>query len=221
MDAHGINALFKTLYSEYGKQHWWPAETQFEVCVGAILTQNTSWKNVEKAIAQMKKKKLLSEKAILDSDTAVLEEAIRPSGFFKQKAKCLKDFCTQAYFYGIKQMSVQDAREHLLSIKGIGCETADSILLYAFNKPIFVVDAYTKRIYGRIYEGKDSTSLDYDDVRFIFESSLGKSAAKYNEMHALLVEHAKLFCAKNNPRCVSCPALEMCKFGRKQSKSKN
>lgn len=216
MGSSPIRKLFKILYSEYGPQHWWPAKTPFEVCVGAILTQNTSWKNVEKAISQMKRKGLIDCKSILDSDMRTLETAIMPAGFYKQKAKRLKQFCERAYFNALHHMSVQDARAYLLSIKGIGRETADSILLYAFNKPIFVIDAYTKRIYGRIFEGKyEGTTRDYDDLRIEFEHALGSSTKVFNEMHALLVEHAKRFCTKRNPNCSSCPVRKMCRYWAK------
>ncbi|MEM3364243.1 MAG: endonuclease [Candidatus Micrarchaeia archaeon] len=213
----GIRTMFNILSRTYGKQNWWPADTPFEVCVGAILTQNTSWKNVEKAIANMKRGNLLSGSAILDSPTHILEKAIKPAGFYRQKAARLKYFCRHVYFDAIRKMSLHDARAHLLSLKGIGRETADSILLYAFNKPIFVVDAYTKRIYGRVFEGNESTALDYEKVRTVFEKALGKSAPKYNEMHALLVEHAKKHCTKSNPKCISCPLFRMCMFGRRDA----
>ncbi|MCX8199986.1 MAG: endonuclease [Candidatus Micrarchaeota archaeon] len=213
----GIVRMLELLSKAYGRQKWWPADTPFEVCVGAILTQNTSWKNVEKAISRMRKEGLLDASAILNAPAHVLEDAIRPAGFYKQKAQRLKHFCTHTYFNGISQMSLQDARAHLLSLKGIGRETADSILLYAFGKPIFVVDAYTKRIYGRVFEGKDSTALSYEEVRTVFEKALGKNTRKLNEMHALLVEHAKLHCKKSFPKCQGCPLLKMCNFGRNQA----
>lgn len=221
MARNQLNLLFNVLHSEYGPQHWWPAKTQVEVCIGAILAQNTSWKNVEKAIARMRKKGLLDCKAIMEADGKTIEDAVRSSGFYRQKAKRLKSFCTHTCFGAIRQMSVADARSYLLSIKGIGKETADSILLYAFNKPVFVVDAYTKRIYGRVFEGKwGGTSLGYEDLRSMFESSLCGNIKKLNEMHALLVEHAKLFCTKRNPNCTYCPALKLCKFGRRSAAKK-
>ncbi|MGB9634948.1 MAG: endonuclease III domain-containing protein [Candidatus Micrarchaeia archaeon] len=209
MKNHLIRQMFNIFYEEYGPQHWWPAKTPFEVCVGAILTQNTSWRNVEKAIREMEKEGLLDYKRILECEDEVLEKAIQSSGFYKQKAKRLKEFCKSIDFDAIKRLDVMEARKQLLSINGIGKETADSMLLYAFKKPIFVIDAYTKRIYSRV---TGEYVEDYDTLREMFEDSLGRSVKRYNEMHALLVEHAKLYCTKNNPKCTSCPIKSICKY---------
>lgn len=211
-----IKSIFSILYSEYGPQHWWPAKTPFEVCVGAILTQNTSWRNVEKAISEMRRRGLLSREAVLKASLEELQEAIRSSGFYVQKAKRLKEFCEKADFDVLAKADVMKARDHLLSINGIGKETADSILLYAFRRPIFVIDAYTRRIYGRV---SGETIDEYDVLREIFESSLGRRTQVYNEMHALLVEHAKIYCTKNDPKCIKCPLLKICKFGREKMNS--
>ncbi len=205
-----IPPIFKILYSEYGPQYWWPAETPFEVCIGAILTQNTSWKNVEKAIAEMKRRGLMDCEAIVNAGDDELQDAIRSSGFYVQKARRLKEFCSKADFDMINRMSVSAARTYLLSINGIGRETADSILLYAFKKPIFVIDAYTRRICERVTGDRVD---DYDELREMFEGAFGGSVQKYNEMHALIVEHAKLYCTKNNPKCISCPLLKLCRYG--------
>ncbi len=211
-----IKELFVRLYSEYGPQHWWPAKTRFEVCVGAILTQNTSWKNVEKAILNLKSKRLLDRESMLNADLSLIQEAIRPAGFYRQKAERLELFCERVDLNALSRMSLRSAREHLLSIKGIGRETADSILLYALNKPIFVIDAYTKRIYSRLIGIGIEDIGDYDDLRQLFENALGKSASRYNEMHALLVQHAKLYCKKSSPLCSSsCPVSHMCAFAQK------
>lgn len=207
---HWAGKAFKILYSEYGRQHWWPAETPFEVCVGAILTQNTSWSNVEKAIANLRSKKLLSRDAILSCSDLELEQLVRPSGFYSQKAQRLKEFCRSISLDELDALSVMEARARLLAVKGIGKETADSILLYALRKPIFVIDAYTRRIHGRI-TGEDAFKVGYDELREGFEAALGRSTQKYNEMHALLVEHAKLHCTKSNPLCNPCPLRGMCR----------
>ncbi|MCX8206030.1 MAG: endonuclease III domain-containing protein [Candidatus Micrarchaeota archaeon] len=212
---HWAEKAFRILYSEYGRQHWWPAETPFEVCVGAILTQNTSWKNVEKAIANLRKMRLLSPEAMLSCEDGVLEAAIRPAGFYSQKARRLKEFCKQVSLGELDKMGIAEARKKLLSVHGIGKETADSILLYALGKPIFVVDAYTRRIYERI-TGESAAHIRYDELREQFEGALGGSAQKYNEMHALLVEHAKLYCTKSCPKCGACPLKPMCTYPKQQ-----
>lgn len=207
-----LNKVFEILYAEYGRQYWWPAKTRLEVCIGAILTQNTSWRNVEKAIANLKSKNLVDCKSILNSDIYEIEEAVRPAGFYRQKAERLRLFCERADLDLLCDMSLEEARSHLLSIKGIGKETADSILLYALKKPIFVIDAYTKRIYSRLFD-LDAASLNYDDLRNKFEAALGKSVSKYNEMHALLVQHAKLYCRKK-PLCTRCPLSHLCMYNK-------
>ncbi|GMT44034.1 MAG: endonuclease [bacterium] len=189
--------LFKTLNENFGKMYWWPADSLDEMVIGAILTQNTSWKNVEKAISVLKKDNMDNFETILSLDKNLLESLIRPAGFYRQKAERLK---TAARFF-LKNRFVD--RDMLLSLNGIGKETADSILLYGFNKPVFVVDAYTKRILTR---HKIITNSDYDSVQQLFHDNLSKSVKLFNQYHALIVKTAKLYC-KKKPICDKCPLL--------------
>jgi len=201
--------IYRTLLDFFGPQHWWPGETPFEVTVGAILTQNTSWTNVEKAIGNLKAAGCLDAARLHEIDTAELEKLIRPAGYFRVKARRLKNFidwlCDN---YGgdlrnLKAVGTSRLREELLSISGIGPETADSILLYAFNRPVFVVDAYTARVmvrHGLIAQD----DLDYHTLQDLFMSNLEPDAALFNEFHALLVMTGKDYC-KPNPRCSPCP----------------
>jgi len=182
-----VYSLYKKLLKEYGKQNWWPAKTKYEVVVGAVLTQNTNWRNVEKALDNLRKEKALNAKKILGMDIRKLKKLVRPSGFYNQKAKRLKDV-TKKYLELKNGMSVGELRKELLSVKGIGKETADSIILYAFEKPIFVIDAYTRRFCKKhgLFEGKE-----YDDYRKFFESNLSEDVELFKEYHALIVEWAK------------------------------
>lgn len=185
-----IHSLYKQLLKKLGPQFWWPADSDYEVVLGAILTQNTNWKNVEKAILNLKNANKLKEKEILKIHINKLEELIRPSGFYKQKAERLK-LATNKWVElknKEKELSIEELRKELLSVKGIGKETADSIILYAFHKPIFVIDAYTKRFCKKYlnYESKE-----YDDYRNLFESNLSKDVKLFKEYHALIVEWAK------------------------------
>ncbi|MBN1506487.1 MAG: endonuclease III domain-containing protein [Sedimentisphaerales bacterium] len=201
--------IYQTLLEFFGPQHWWPGETPFEVTVGAILTQNTSWSNVERAIANLKTADCLDAARLHQIDAAELEKLIRPAGYFRIKAKRLKNFidwlCTN---YGgdlrnLEDVSTTRLREELLSISGVGPETADSILLYALDRPVFVVDTYTARVmvrHGLI--GPDE--LDYPQLQDLFMSNLDPDAALFNEFHALLVMTGKDYC-KPNPRCTPCP----------------
>jgi endonuclease-3 related protein len=204
-----LNAFYKTLYAYFGPQHWWPAESRFEVIIGAILTQNTSWSNVEKAIDNLKKNKLLKLPRLYKLPHKKLASLIRPAGYYNIKAKRLKEFLKFAYdsYRGnLKKMSSQGMyklRKQLLSVNGIGPETADSILLYALDKPVFVVDAYTKRILSRHHIIKDDSS--YEKVQNLFMQNLKNKVILFNEYHALLVRLGKDFCRKNKPRCQDCP----------------
>ena len=193
--------IYQKLLSEFGKQNWWPCKTgnRFEIIIGAILTQNTSWQNVEKAISNLIKNKMLSKDAIRKIETRKLAVLIKPAGYYNQKAKKLKAFVN---------FSGAITREDLLSIWGIGPETADSILLYAYNKPYFVIDAYTRRIFRRI--GLIETE-DYEEIREFFESRLSRNTEIYKEFHALIVELAKKHC-KKEPLCEDCPLVRDCKF---------
>jgi endonuclease-3 related protein len=192
-----------------GPMHWWPAQTPFEVIVGAILTQSTAWGNVERAIANLKTAGVLTAPAMRRISTERLSTLVRPSGYFRQKAKKLKAFVRflESEFGGsLKRMfrtPTAELREKLLSVHGIGPETADSILLYAGNHPVFVVDAYTHRMFGR--HGITDGAPDYEKVRAMIESSLPKQVELFNEFHALIVNTGKNWCRKSAPRCEECP----------------
>ncbi len=205
---------YQRLYDRYGPRHWWPADSPFEVAIGAILTQNTNWQNVEKALANLRAANALSLQRIAALDPEQLQQFIRPSGYFRQKTERLQLFC----HYLIKQhgsieillkQSLTDARNELLALKGIGPETADSILLYAGEIASFVVDAYTRRIFGRL--GQLEGSKTYTEIRDYFMQSLPHQAPLFNEYHALIVQHAKCHCL-TKPRCLDCPLAENCRY---------
>jgi endonuclease-3 related protein len=203
-----LGAYHDALIRAYGPQHWWPGRTRFEVIVGAILTQNTSWSNVERAIAELRRAKLLSPAGIESVPLATLSCLIRSSGYFRQKARKLKEFVLflRREFQGsLDKMFAAPAaelRDQLLNVYGIGPETADSILLYAGGLAVFVVDAYTRRILERhnLAHGRHT----YEEIRSLFEVSLPRSAPLFNEYHALIVYTGKHFCRKRNPCCDSC-----------------
>lgn len=209
-----VYEIYQELYKFYGSQHWWPAENWFEVVVGAILTQNTSWKNVEKSIENLKDKDLLEPFKLYRISEEKLAELIKSSGFYNLKSKRLKNFLKwlNGYDFDVNKLRKKDLlnlREELLSIKGIGKETADSILLYAFEKPVFVVDAYTKRMFTRL---GFRLSKDYDEIKDFFEKNLPKDAQLFNEFHALIVNHSKEYC-KKVPNCKKCFLKEKCEWG--------
>jgi len=200
--------IYQKLYKAYGPRHWWPGETPFEVMVGAILTQNTSWKNVEKAIERLKAKGLLVPARIHDISESSLASLIRPSGYFRIKAKRLKafvNFLFEKYGGDLKKMKktgLIQLRRELLGVNGIGPETADSILLYGLKKPIFVVDAYTRRILSR--HDIVSEKASYDEIQRLFMDHLLHDEERFNEYHALLVHLGKNVC-KKRPDCERCP----------------
>jgi len=209
-----VYEIYKELYDYYGPQHWWPADDWFEVTVGAILTQNTSWNNVEKSIENLKQRDLLKPEKLSTIKEDDLAQLIRSSGFYNLKSKRLKNFLEwlKKYNYDIdkiKNKSVTSLRKELLSIKGIGKETADSILLYAFEMPVFVIDAYTKRMFSRLglISGKE-----YDEFQDFFEKNLRRDVQLYNEYHALIVKHSKVYC-KKVPKCSDCFLKEKCEWG--------
>lgn len=208
-EALPLDDYFHRLLDAHGPQHWWPGRSRFEVIVGAILTQSTSWTNVETAIGSLRGSRLLAPHAIRNISPAKLAKLIRPSGYFRQKAKKLKAF-TQFLFsvYGgsltrMFRTSTETLREQLLSVHGIGPETADSILLYAGEHPVFVIDAYTRRIVER--HGLATPKHSYEDLRSLFESNLPRDAQLFNEFHALIVHTGKHYCRKTNPVCSACP----------------
>lgn len=209
--------IYDLLLERYGHRHWWPAETPFEVCVGAILTQNTNWVNVERAIANLKGERLLSPEALRDLPVERLAEVIRPAGYFNVKSVRLKEFITWLFdkfggsMEGMAAAEWPEVREELLKVKGIGPETADSILLYACAKPSFVVDAYTKRVLSAL--GIISGRERYEELRSLFMDNLPPDVSLFNEYHALIVQHAKEHCRKM-ARCAGC-ALHFCPaYGR-------
>lgn len=191
-------SIYEILLKRFGPQNWWPMQRGFhprewEVEVGAILTQNTSWKNVEIALRNLKSEGIVSKEKTRKTPEKTLANLIRPSGYYKQKAKKLKR---------LANFSGDVTRENLLNIWGIGRETADSILLYAYNKPFFVVDAYTRRVFSRI--GLIESEWDYERIRKFLEANLPRQTKLYKEYHALIVELGKRFC-RNKPLCDECP----------------
>ncbi len=222
--------LYNEFYKLYGPLNWWPVDKKyhkknesdhrFEIIIGTILTQNTAWSNVEKAINNLKSSNLLTINAIIDTDISILKNKIKPSGYFNQKAERLKEisfFFEDNYKNNLDIFFKKDIniiRKELLSIKGVGPETADSILLYAGQKPIFVVDAYTKRICERL---PLNVNISYSDIQDFFHRDLSKEYNNqklilvYNELHAHIVEFAKNIC-KKKPVCNNCPFIKKCSF---------
>ena len=204
-----IRDIYQKLYRSFGPQSWWPGDTPFEVIVGAILTQNTNWQNVAKAIDNLKEARVLTPQKLHSLPIDRLARLIRPSGYFNIKAKRLKsflDFLFKNYQGKLEKMFVQpldELRQEILSVKGVGPETADSILLYAGGYPIFVVDAYTKRIFSR--QKLLSEDAGYHQVQELFTQSLKKDVQLFNEYHALIVRLGKDFCKKTKPKCEICP----------------
>jgi endonuclease-3 related protein len=205
---HLLLDFYKSMLEHYGRQEWWPGESPFEVMVGAVLTQNTNWTNVEKAIGNLKAADVLDPWKLHDLAPSRLAELIRPAGYFNIKTKRLKNlihwFCQEygASIPALQQLSVPRLREELLSIHGIGRETADSIILYALEKPTFVIDTYTCRILVR--HGCMDGENDYEEFKDFFERNLPPDVALYNEFHALIVQVGKNHC-KPKPQCSNCP----------------
>jgi endonuclease-3 related protein len=208
--------IYNILLESFGLQGWWPAKTRFEVVVGAILTQNTNWKNVEKVIQEMEKRGLLKPEKLRALPEKQLAEIIRPAGYFNQKARKLR--CFLHYFFEeydadmgrFSQKQTDQLRAELLDIWGIGPETADSILLYAAEKPTFVVDAYTRRVFSRV--GLVDARIGYDQLKQIFEDNLPKDVGLFKEYHALIDELAKRYCLPK-PLCARCPVKKYCASG--------
>ena len=215
---HPLQKLFQQLDQTFGDLNWWPANSPYEVIVGAILTKNTAWTNVQKALANLKETRELSPQAVMSLPRYTLEKLITPAGFFRQKARYLHGI--SAYLIDhcdgdvarLCHGSLEEARKRLLALTGVGPETADSILLYAANRPSFVVDAYTRRILTRL--GMIQGQETYDAIRQEFMTVLPAEAALFNQYHALIVEHAKTFCRKKRPLCPDCPLLADCPTGQ-------
>ena len=206
--AQWLVEAYQALDDHFGNLRWWPGDSPLEIIIGAILTQNTAWQNVEKAIANLKTAQLLSAEALFAISESDLAELIRPSGYYNIKARRLKAFFAflQDLFLGNLDVMLEEEtralREKLLQVKGIGEETADSILLYAVGKPVFVVDAYTRRILMR--HGVIQEKITYGEIQSLFMEHLPHDAPLYNQYHALLVITGKNYC-KKKPRCQECP----------------
>ena len=205
-----LTKVYETLFARYGDLHWWPAKTPYEVMAGAVLTQNTAWRNVVKAIDNFKG--TLTPEFVAQAEPAVLIDIIRPAGFFSRKAECL--IAVTAWYAGysydaenVRSEPFKKIRAELCSVKGVGDETADSISLYAFDFLTFVVDAYTVRLCGRY---TIETGGGYFGVKAFFESNLPKSIEIYKNFHALIIANAKEHCRKNKPLCSGCPLFEGC-----------
>ena len=208
MTSERLNEIYKLLFERFGPQHWWPGQSPFEIIVGAILTQNTNWTNVEKAINNLKAAKLLTPEKMHNLDISELAQLIRPAGYFNIKAKRLKNFIEWLFknhdgrLEKLENIRTEQLREELLAIKGVGPETADSILLYALDMPIFVVDAYTARIAAR--HGLIEAGCDYGQLQDLFQTNLPQDVKLFNEYHALFVRLGKEFC-NPKPKCPGCP----------------
>ncbi len=207
-------SIYRILYRTYGPRHWWPGETPFEVMVGAILTQHTSWQNVGKAIHQLKKRRVLCPEGIYRLRRSSLASLIRSSGYYRVKALRLKAFVNFLFnryegdIANLKRRPFQALRAELLAVNGIGPETADSILLYGLKKPVFVVDAYTRRILSR--HGIVSEKASYEEIQGLLTSHLPHDERLFNEYHALLVHLGKTVC-KKIPECGKCPLKKVTK----------
>jgi len=230
--VNSSESIYSSLLKRYGVQGWWPvlnpgtgcsvysggfpsgSRTMFEICIGAILTQNVAWKNVEKSLMQLKSSGLLSPRILHETENSVIAGLIRSSGYYNQKAIKIKSFLDwfRGYGYSFSRLQKLDTavlRKELLSVRGIGPETADSILLYALNRKIFVVDAYTRRIFSRL--GLVDPSCTYDDLQLFFHKKFHSDTAGYNEYHALIVAHGKEIC-KNRPLCTDCCLRSKCRY---------
>jgi endonuclease-3 related protein len=204
-----VYEIYEILLDHFGPQGWWPGDTPFEIMVGAVLTQNTNWTNVNRAINNLKKENLLSFEKLHALPVEILAEKIQPAGYFNLKAARLKNllnFIAQEYNGSLEDLfagDMQTLREHILTVKGIGPETADSILLYAAGKPAFVVDAYTHRIFAR--HNIIAEEEGYYEIQEYFALSLPEDVELFNQYHALIVRLGKEFCKKSTPLCSRCP----------------
>lgn len=223
-DRRTLGAIYRALLGKYGHQQWWPTaaedpeEERFEICLGAILTQNTSWRGAAAALENLRGAGVMSAEAILDLPHDVLADLVRPSGHFNVKARKLQAFCEAVVLDGggsvdaLLEGDVDEVRERLLAIWGIGPETADAMTLYAARKPTFVVDAYAYRIFERL--GCPPGPRKYDIYREFLLGRIGPDVTMLNEWHALLVRHGQQTCTKTRPKCLECPLLSRCDFGR-------
>jgi endonuclease-3 related protein len=211
LSRRSLNAVYEALLRCYGPQYWWPGNSPFEIMVGALLTQNTAWSNVEKAIANLVAHDRLDPERIITARRDRLAAWLRPSGYFNTKAERLKNFCRwYRQAGGFRVLSNRDTealRRALLDVKGIGPETADDMLLYAFKRPVFVIDAYTRRLFARL--GLFAGDEPYEVMRLAIEKTLDRDTEKFNEYHALIVRHAKEICRKR-PACTECVLNQNC-----------
>lgn len=203
-----LKHLYAQLFEHFGHRNWWPAGSPFEVCVGAILTQNTSWRNVEKAISNLKNDNRLDPFKLYEMPLGALAALIKPAGYFNVKSKRLRNFISylverhEGSLDRMFEAPISALRTELLSINGIGRETADSMILYAANKPIFVIDVYTRRVLER--HGIIGSKFDYDEIRKLFERSLEPDVALFNDFHAQFVAVGSNYCGRK-PKCSGCP----------------
>lgn len=200
--------IYEALYQHWGEQHWWPADSPLEMILGAVLTQNTAWTQVEKAMQRLKSEQAIDLNRLVDTPASTLEEWIRPAGFFRQKARAIQTFCQhiQQHYNGsidtLFELETSALRTELLSWRGVGPETADSILLYAARRPLFVIDAYTKRFMVR--HGWADEKATYATLASFFTDQLEQDPALFNEFHALIVQLGKTHC-RPTPTCEGCP----------------
>jgi endonuclease-3 related protein len=206
-----LQSVYRRLAAAHGPQHWWPGDSRFEIMVGAVLTQNTAWSNVEKAIANLKRAQALTPEAIAAAPHRRLAAWLKPSGYFNVKARRLRALCEWLLHQGgarrLARFPTARLRAELLAVHGVGPETADDILLYAFARPVFVIDAYTRRLFQRL--GVIAGDEDYETLRRVFESKLDTDVPLFNEYHALIVAHAKDYC-RPRPRCERCNLGTIC-----------
>jgi endonuclease-3 related protein len=209
--------LYAALRDRYGLQNWWPGESSFEVAVGAILVQRTTWDNAARAIERLRDSHALTAAGVLGLSTDALGARIRPAGFYRAKARCLAGFCRWLLevggFTGLGERSTDAIRKELLALTGIGPETADCILLYALGRPVFVIDAYTRRVLVRTGLHANADRAGYEALRTWIETRLPRDAAMFNEYHALFVAHGKAVC-RARPRCSDCTIAGACDYVR-------
>ena len=219
---HLLCEIYRRLLDAYGPQGWWPGDSRFEIIAGAILTQATAWRNVERALANLRHANIDNWPAVHDLAVDTLAELVRPSGYYNSKARKLKTFAahvSEHYAGDLDAMLTGDTgplRRELLSIHGIGPETADDILVYAAGKPSFIIDAYTIRIMRRVGLSPDGRQ-GYDDWQAMFHANIPADAPVYNEYHALLDRHHKEACTKNAPRCAGCPLADLCAYATRDA----
>lgn len=206
-----LQRAYRTMHRHYGPQRWWPAQARFEIVIGAVLTQSTAWRNVERALAALRAEIPLTAEAILEATPHRLAEWLRPSGYYNLKAQRLRAVCTffvrNGGWHGLDRWQTEELRRRLLEVRGVGPETADAIILYAFERPVFVADAYSRRLFSRLrlIEGDEP----YEQLRAQVEETLGDDHRDYNEYHALIVRHGKDVC-RSRPRCFDCCLRDMC-----------